>query len=91
MPNLPISQLPNLSGATNDTLIAVVFSGVSGNTTYQMTVQDFIKSIPFGTIYQNLIPDVTDTYSLGDSGHTFASIHVGAGTVFIGPNGAFRY
>ena len=88
MADLPISSLPELTASTNETLIAVVYSGVSGNTTYQMTVQDFIKSIPFGTIYQNLIPDVSDTYSLGDSGHTFSSIHVGAGTVFIGPNGA---
>ncbi len=88
MPDLPISGLPNLTASTNDTLIAVVFSGVSGNTTYQMTVQDFIKSIPFGTMYQDWIPDVTNTYSIGTSGKTIQSIHVGAGTVFIGPNGA---
>jgi hypothetical protein len=83
-----ISQLPSLTAATNQTLIAVVFSGASGNTTYSMTTQDFIKSLPFGTVYQSLIPNVTDTYTLGDSAHTFSSIHVGAGTVFIGPNNA---
>lgn len=83
-----ISQLPSLTAATNETLIAVVFSGVSGNTTYQMTVQDFIKSIPFGTMYQDLIPDVANTHSIGSSGRTIQSIHVGPGTVFIGPNGA---
>jgi hypothetical protein len=83
-----ISQLPSLTASTNESLIAVVFSGTSGNTTYQMTIQDFIKSVPFGTIYQNLIPDVTDTYSLGSSGKTFSSVYVGAGTVFIGPNGS---
>jgi hypothetical protein len=86
--DLPISLLPSLSAATNETLIAVVYSGVSGNTTYQMTTQDFIKSIPFGTMYQDWIPDVTNTYSIGTSGKTIQSIHVGAGTVFIGPNGA---
>jgi len=88
MPDLPISGLPNLTASTNDSLIAIVFSGVSGNTTYQMTVQDFIKSIPFGTMYQDWIPDVTNTYSIGSSGRTIQSIHVGSGTVFIGPNGA---
>jgi len=87
MADLPISSLPELTSATNETLIAVVYSGVSGNTTYQMTVQDFIKSIPFGTIYQNIIPDVTNTYTLGDSEHTFSKIFVGPGTVLIGPNG----
>jgi hypothetical protein len=83
-----ISQLPSLTASTNESLIAVVFSGASGNTTYQMTIQDFIKSVPFGTLYQSLIPDVTDTYSLGSSGKTFSSVYVGAGTVFIGPNGS---
>jgi hypothetical protein len=81
-----ISQLPSLTASTNGSLIAVVFSGASGNTTYQMTIQDFVKSTPFGTVYQNIIPNVSDTYSLGTSARTFSSIYVGAGTVFIGPN-----
>ena len=46
MPDLPISSLPNLTGATNDTLVAVVYSGVSGNTTYQINLQDLIRSKP---------------------------------------------
>ncbi len=88
MPSLPISQLPSLTAATNETLIAVVFSGVSGNTTYQMTIQDLIKSTPFGTMYQSWIPDVTDIYEIGSPTRTIKEIHVGTGTVFIGPNGA---
>ena len=88
MPNLPISQLPNLSGATNETLLAVVYSGDGSPITYHITLEDLIKSTPFGTMYQSWIPDVTDTYSIGDSGHTIAEIFVGSGTVFIGPNGS---
>ena len=88
MPNLPISQLPNLSGATNETLLAVVYSGNGSPVTYHITLQDLIQSVPFGTVYQTIIPDVSNTYDLGSPSKTFKSIHVGEGTVFIGQSGA---
>jgi hypothetical protein len=84
MPSLPISGLPNITGATDVALIPIVVGG----TTYNVNIKDLWKSIPFATIYQSLVPDVTDTYSLGTSGKTFSSIHVGAGTVFIGQYGS---
>ena len=84
MSSLPISGLPNITGATDVALIPIVVGGV----TYNVNIKDLWKSIPFATIYQSLIPDVTDTYSLGSSGKTFSSIHVGAGTVFIGEYGS---
>jgi hypothetical protein len=84
MASLPISGLPNITGATDTALIPIVVGGV----TYNVNIKDLWKSIPFATIYQSLIPDVTDTYSLGSTGKTFSSIHVGVGTVFIGQYGS---
>jgi hypothetical protein len=84
MSSLPISGLPNITGATDTALIPIVVGGV----TYNVNIKDLWKSIPFATIYQSLIPDITDTYSLGSTGKTFSSIHVGAGTVFIGQYGS---
>jgi hypothetical protein len=83
MSNLPISGLPNLTASTNNSLIAIVASGV----TYNMSVLDFWKSLqPFGTMYQDWIPDVPSAHTIGSIALPLKSIYVSTGSVFIGPN-----
>jgi hypothetical protein len=83
MSNLPISGLPNLTASTNNSLIAIVASGV----TYNMSVLDFWKSLqPFGTMYQDWIPDVPSAHTIGSIAYPLKSIYVSTGSVFIGPN-----
>ena len=82
MPNLPISGLPNLTAATNNSLIAIVASGV----TYHMNVQDLWRSAePFGTMYQDWIPDAPSAHTIGSITLPLKSIYVSTGSVFIGP------
>ena len=82
MPNLPISQLPNLSAATNNSLIAIVASGV----TYHINIEELWKSVPFGTMYQDWIPDAASAHTIGSIAYPLKSIYVSTGSVFIGPN-----
>jgi hypothetical protein len=83
MPNLPISGLPNLTASTNTALISIVSSGV----TYNISILDFWKSLkPFGTMYQDWIPDVASAYTIGSIVKPVKSIYVSTGSVFIGPN-----
>ena len=82
MPNLPISQLTNLTAATNSSLIAIVASGV----TYNMNIEDLWKSQPFGTMYQDWIPDAASAHTIGSIAYPLKSIYVSTGSVFIGPN-----
>ena len=83
MPNLPISGLPNLSAVTNNSLIAVVASGV----TYHINILDFWgSSQPFGVMYQDWIPDAASAHTIGSIAYPLKSIYVSTGSVFIGPN-----
>jgi hypothetical protein len=83
MGNLPISGLPNLTASTNTSLIPIVASGV----TYNMNIQDFWKSVqPFGTMYQDWIPDAPSAHTIGSLAYPIKSVYVSSGSVFIGPN-----
>jgi hypothetical protein len=83
MGNLPISGLPNLTASTNTSLIPIVASGV----TYNMNILDFWKSAqPFGTMYQDWIPDAPSAHTIGSIAYPLKSIYVSTGSVFIGPN-----
>jgi hypothetical protein len=83
MGNLPISGLPNLTASTNSSLIPIVASGV----TYNINIEDLWKSVqPFGTLYQNLIPDAPSAHTIGSIAYPIKSIYVSTGSVFIGPN-----
>jgi hypothetical protein len=83
MPDLPISGLPNLTASTNTAEIAIV----SGGVTYNMSVLDFWKSLqPFGTMYQDWIPDAPSAHTIGSIALPLKSIYVSTGSVFIGPN-----
>jgi len=82
MPNLPISGLQNLTAATNSSLIAIVASGV----TYNINIEDLWKSQPFGTMYQDWIPDAASAHTIGSIAYPLKSIYVSTGSVFIGPN-----
>ena len=83
MGNLPISGLPNLNAATNNSLIPIVASGV----TYNINILDFWKSAqPFGTMYQDWIPDAASAHTIGSIAYPLKSIYVSTGSVFIGPN-----
>ena len=83
MGNLPISGLPNLTASTNSSLIPIVASGV----TYNINILDLWKSVqPFGTLYQNLIPDAPSAHTIGSIAYPLKSIYVSTGSVFIGPN-----
>lgn len=83
MSDLPISGLPNLAAVTNNSLIAVVASGV----TYHINILDFWKSLqPFGTMYQDWIPDAPSAHTIGSIALPLKSVYVSTGSVFIGPN-----
>jgi len=83
MADLPISGLPNLTASTNNSLIAVVASGV----TYNINLLDLWKSAePFGTMYQDWIPDAPSAHTIGSIALPIKSIYVSTGSVFIGPN-----
>ncbi len=83
MADLPISGLPNLTASTNNSLIAVVASGV----TYNINLLDLWKSAePFGTMYQDWIPDAPSAHTIGSVALPIKSIYVSTGSVFIGPN-----
>jgi hypothetical protein len=83
MSNLPISGLPNLAAVTNNSLIAVVASGV----TYHINILDFWSSVqPFGTMYQDWIPDAPSAHTIGSIAYPLKSVYVSTGSVFIGPN-----
>jgi hypothetical protein len=52
-----------------------------------MSVLDFWKSLqPFGTMYQDWIPDVPSAHTIGSIALPLKSIYVSTGSVFIGPN-----
>jgi len=83
MGNLPISGLPNLTASTNSSLIPIVASGV----TYNINILDLWKSAqPFGTMYQDWIPDAPSAHTIGSIAYPLKSIYVSTGSVFIGPN-----
>jgi hypothetical protein len=83
MGNLPISGLPNLTASTNSSLIPIVKSGV----TYNINILDFWKSAqPFGTMYQDWIPDAPSAHTIGSLTYPLKSVYVSTGSVFIGPN-----
>jgi hypothetical protein len=82
MGNLPISGLPNLTASTNSSLIPIVASGV----TYNINLLDLWKSVqPFGTMYQDWIPDAPSAHTIGSITLPLKSIYVSTGSVFIGP------
>jgi hypothetical protein len=85
MPNLPISQLPNLSGATDETLLAVVYTSGGTPTTFNITLLDLLQSAPFGTMYQDWIPDVPSGYTIGSEAYPIKDIFISTGSVYIGP------
>jgi len=83
MSNLPISGLPNLTATTNNSLLAIV----SGGVTYNISILDFWKSLhPFGTMYQDWIPDAPSAHTIGSIAYPIKSVYVSNGSVFIGPN-----
>jgi hypothetical protein len=83
MPNLPISGLPNLTASTNSSFIPIVASGI----TYNINVLDFWKSAqPFGTMYQDWIPDAPSAHTIGSIAYPIKSVYVSTGSVFIGPS-----
>jgi len=83
MSNLPISGLPNLTATTNNSLLAIV----SGGVTYNISILDFWKSLqPFGTMYQDWIPDAPSAHTIGSLAYPIKSVYVSNGSVFIGPN-----
>jgi hypothetical protein len=83
MSNLPISGLPNLTATTNNSLLAIV----SGGVTYNISILDFWKSLhPFGTMYQDWIPDAPSAHTIGSIAYPLKSVYVSTGSVFIGPN-----
>ena len=65
-----IPQLPKLTATTTTSLLPIHLLG----TTYYSTVVDFIKSSPFGTFYQNLLPETNNTLSIGSSSNKLKSI-----------------
>jgi len=83
MADLPISGLPNLTASTDNTLIPIVASGV----TYNIDILDLWKSAqPFGTMYQDWVPDAPSAHTIGSIAYPLKSIYVSSGSVFIGPN-----
>lgn len=87
MPNLPISGLPNLTASTNSSFIPIVASGI----TYNINILDFWKSTkPFGTMYQDLIPDAPSAHTIGSIAYPLKSIYVSTGSVFIGTGNSLK-
>jgi hypothetical protein len=65
-----IPQLPQLSATTNNSFLPIqLFS-----TTYYTTILNLIKSTPFGTFYQDLVPSSGNTFSIGSLGNKLKSI-----------------
>lgn len=81
MGNLPISGLPNLTTATNSSLIPIVASGV----TYNIDILDFWKSPVFGTMYQDWIPDSPSAHTIGSVAYPIKDIYISTGSVYLGP------
>jgi hypothetical protein len=78
-----INQLPTLSAITSASTLILQ----TGNTTFKANLLEFAKSPVFGSMYQDLIPVSSNTFTIGTSGNTLKSIYVGTGTIFIGPDG----
>jgi hypothetical protein len=77
-----INQLPILSAITSASTLILQ----TGNTTFKSNLSEFAKSTVFGSMYQDLIPVSSDTFSIGTTGSTIKSINVNK--ISIGQNGA---
>jgi hypothetical protein len=65
-----IPQLPQLTATTNNSLLPIQLLG----TTYYTTILNLIKSSPFGTFYQDLVPTSGNTFSIGSLSNKLKSI-----------------
>jgi len=77
-----INQLPTLSAITSASTLILQ----TGSTTFKASLTDLSKSPVFGSMYQDLIPVSSNTFSIGSSGSTIKSINVNK--ISIGQNGA---
>jgi hypothetical protein len=78
-----INQLPTLSAITSASTLILQ----TGNTTFKANLSEFAKSSVFGSIYQDLIPVSSNTFSIGTTGSTIKSLYVTSGSVIVGKSG----
>jgi hypothetical protein len=78
-----INQLPTLSAITSASTLILQ----TGNTTFKANLSEFAKSPVFGSMYQDLIPVSSNTFSIGSSGSTIKSLYVTSGSVIVGKSG----
>jgi hypothetical protein len=72
-----ISQLPILSAITASSTLILQ----TGNTTFRANLLEFVKSPVFGSLYQDLIPVSSNTFTIGSSGSTIKTLYVTSGSV----------
>lgn len=77
-----INQLPILSSITSAATLILQ----TGNTTFRGNVLEFAKGSVFGSMYQDLIPVSSNTFTIGSSGSTIKSMNVNK--ISIGTDGA---
>ena len=78
-----INQLPTLSAITSASTLILQ----TGNTTFKANLSEFVKSSVFGSMYQDLIPVSSNTFSIGTTGSTIKSLYVTSGSVIVGKSG----
>ena len=78
-----INQLPTLSAITSASTLILQ----TGSTTFKANLLEFAKSSVFGSIYQDLIPVSSNTFSIGTTGSTIKSLYVTSGSVIVGKSG----
>ena len=78
-----INQLPTLSAITSASTLILQ----TGNTTFKANLSEFVKSPVFGSMYQDLIPVSSNTFSIGTTGSTIKTLYVTSGSVIIGQSG----
>jgi len=78
-----INQLPTLSAITSASTLILQ----TGNTTFKANLSEFAKSNVFGSMYQNLIPVSSNTFTIGTTGSTIKSLYVTSGSVIVGKSG----
>ena len=78
-----INQLPTLSSITSGATLILQ----TGNTTFKANLSEFAKSPVFGSMYQDLIPVSSNTFSIGTTGSTIKTLYVTSGSVIVGQSG----
>ena len=72
-----INQLPTLSAITSASTLILQ----TGSTTFKANLLEFAKSNVFGSMYQDLIPVSSNTFSIGTTGSTIKKLYVTSGSV----------